>query len=489
MVYKHKGFLFGIGIVIIERGLDIMNINTPFWLGSFLLIFGFSIILWTAFIALKERGQVTDQSSLFVEPPQGISNILSIEQQESSKLPPLWATVIGILSALLLLFFGGFQTYLIASGVLVAKLNWEWILFYLIFGAVPLWILLEPITDRKYYKTGKSATAVEVTFIVKGDITDIFNKCLNITEMMKARITKATAPSSIKARTSKTRISVELQPNNGDVQIKVVCDAIWVTVKIGKGRNQRVIDKFQKHFIDGFRVSKTVNETKALDWVTCDKCGLIGVRNIRTRELEEVEDNQRGTGQPILTRINSLGDTEPRHGKFPECLVQLQDFAKQPFLPLFYMQLPRQCPQFIKWQKGSSPKEHREIIDRQPKSYDKRDVSISNEPEISIDIDKCGGSHYGQSDQVIEVALTLKVENPPINITDLQCYMGDEMLELLSPSMPTTQRKDKDCYIARYKLSLSTIYKVAKDKRDEYRIYVVAMKQKFPSAVFSINNP
>ena len=60
-----------------------------------------------------------------------------------------------------------------------------------------------------------------------------------------------------------------------------------------------------------------------------------------------------------------MGDTEPRHGKFPECLVQLQDFAKQPFLPLFYMQLPRQCPQFIKWQKGSSPKEHQEIIDRQ----------------------------------------------------------------------------------------------------------------------------
>ncbi len=110
---------------------------------------------------------------------------------------------------------------------------------------------------------------------------------------------------------------------------------------------------------------QTVNETKALDWVTCDKCGFIGVRNIKTRELEEAEDNQRETGQPILTRINSLGDTEPRHEKVPECLVQLQDFAKPPFLPLFYMQLPRQCPQFIKWQKGFSPKEHKEIMDRQ----------------------------------------------------------------------------------------------------------------------------
>ncbi|GAI35258.1 unnamed protein product, partial [marine sediment metagenome] len=49
---------------------------------------------------------------------------------------------------------------------------------------------------------------------------------------------------------------------------------------------------------------QTVNETKALDWITCDKCGFIGVRNIKTRELEEMEDNQRRTGQPILTRIN-----------------------------------------------------------------------------------------------------------------------------------------------------------------------------------------
>lgn len=109
----------------------------------------------------------------------------------------------------------------------------------------------------------------------------------------------------------------------------------------------------------------TVNETKALDGITCDKCGFIGVRNIKTRELEEMEDNQRRTGQPVLTRINSLGDTEPRHEKIPECIMQAEDFAALPPLssqplPLFYMQLPRQCPQFIKWQKGLSPKEHKE---------------------------------------------------------------------------------------------------------------------------------
>lgn len=146
---------------------------------------------------------------------------------------------------------------------------------------------------------------------------------------------------------------------------------------------------------------QTVNETKALDWVTCDKCGFIGVRNIKTRELEEVEDNQRNTGQPILTRINSLGDTEPRHEKIPECIMQAEDFATLPPLssqplPLFYMQLPRQCPQFTKWQKGLSPKEHKEgsvIPDmlkspRPPElqiSYQKHEFGVFNgEPIITV---------------------------------------------------------------------------------------------------------
>jgi hypothetical protein len=66
-------------------------------------------------------------------------------------------------------------------------------------------------------------------------------------------------PSLIKARTSKTRLSVELQPINDDVQIKVVCDAIWVTVKIGKRRNQKYADEFQGHLLNEFRISPRVS--------------------------------------------------------------------------------------------------------------------------------------------------------------------------------------------------------------------------------------
>jgi len=114
---------------------------------------------------------------------------------------------------------------------------------------------------------------------------------------------------------------------------------------------------------------------------------------------------------------------------------------------------------------------------------------IIAEPEISIDIDKCSVSNYGQSDQAIEVALTLKVKSPPVNIADLQLYMGDEMLKLLSPAMPITQRNNKECYITKYKLSLGTIYKVEKDSRKKYHIRVVTKRQEVDSEVFSINNP
>jgi len=511
MFYKHKGYLCGIGVVIIERGLDVMNIITPDWLGPLLLVIGIGIIVWTAYMAWKGRQQVTDQTNSVVERPLATtSNILQIERQETSNRPPLWLSITGTVTFLLLLAFGLWVTYFVLSGIIIAKFNLEWIAFYLLFGVFPILMLIAPFTfDRKYYKSGRSATAIDVTFVVSGDITDVFNKCFNILETMKAKIIRKNTPNLIKGGLNKSNISIEVRPSDDNVKVYVISDATWVTVKVGKERNQRIIDEFQKHFIDAFRVSKLDNAeqslslTKALDWVTCDKCGFIGVRNIKTRELEEVEDNQRETGQPLLTRINSLGDTEPRHEKIPECIMQAEDFATLPPLssqplPLFYMQLPRQCTQFIKWQKGSSPKEHKKGSQSlgdgiQPKSYDKRDVIISNEPEISIDIDKCSWGNSvirdNQSVLIVEVALTLEVKSPPVNITDLQLYMEDEMLKLLSPAMPITQENKRRCYIAEYELTTETIYKVPKDKRDKFYIRAVTKRQEVNSEVFLINNP
>ncbi len=168
--------------------------------------------------------------------------------------------ILATVTSLLLLTFAGFQTYLVLSDVIVAKFNLEWIVFYLLFGLLPLWLLLEPFTfDRKYYKSGRSATAIDVTFVVSGDITDVFNRCFNILETMKAKIIRKNTPNLIKAHLDKSNISVEVSPSDDNVKVYVVSDATWVTVKVGKGRNQRIIDKFQKHFIDKFRVSKPDN--------------------------------------------------------------------------------------------------------------------------------------------------------------------------------------------------------------------------------------
>lgn len=272
MLYRHKGFWFGVGVVVISQGLDMMDIATPNWLGQSLLIIGGVIILWTAYMAWKEKHQTTDQANSFVERTSpSMSNILHIERQEPSNRPPLWLNLIGITASLLLLAVGIFQTYLVLSGTIIAKLNLEWIAFYLLFGILPIWLLIEPFTlDRKYYKSGRSATAMDGTYVINGDITDVFNRCFSILETMKAKIIKKNTPSLVKARIDKSNISVEVGQKDDKVQVYIISDAHWVTVKIGRGRNQRLIDEFQKHLIDEFRVSKPDN-TDGIQPIVIDK--------------------------------------------------------------------------------------------------------------------------------------------------------------------------------------------------------------------------
>ena len=117
----------------------------------------------------------------------------------------------------------------------------------------------------------------------------------------------------------------------------------------------------------------------------------------------------------------------------------------------------------------------------------------TDEPEISIEIDKCSWGNsvrrYNQLVHIIEVALTLEVKTTPVNITDLQLYMGDEMLKLQSPTMPITQENKRRCYIAKYEFTVTTIYSVPKEKRGKYHIHVVTKRQEVDSEVFSLNNP
>jgi len=119
--------------------------------------------------------------------------------------------------------------------------------------------------------------------------------------------------------------------------------------------------------------------------------------------------------------------------------------------------------------------------------------SRKKEPGISIKIDKCywGDSviKYGQSISIIEVALTLSVENPPINVVSLQLCMAEERLEPINPSLPITQENEVGCYIAKYELSLATIYNVPIDSRSKFCLCVFARGQKRYSEEFSITIP
>lgn len=113
-------------------------------------------------------------------------------------------------------------------------------------------------------------------------------------------------------------------------------------------------------------------------------------------------------------------------------------------------------------------------------------------PKISVDIDKSHVISYGQPSQAIEVALTVNVYNPPVNIADLKMYMGNKILKRLYPKdIQIEQRTNKECYTARYQ-AITDILKVLKlknRKTEEYHIVVVAMGREFPSKVFPINYP
>lgn len=114
-------------------------------------------------------------------------------------------------------------------------------------------------------------------------------------------------------------------------------------------------------------------------------------------------------------------------------------------------------------------------------------------PELKIEIDSCslGNSiiREGQPVLVVELALTLNAKSPPINVTKLQLCIGDEKLELISPTIPIVQEGNKGCYKAKYALPTATIYKVPIDKRNKHRICAVVSGHKWCSKGFSVNSP
>lgn len=108
--------------------------------------------------------------------------------------------------------------------------------------------------------------------------------------------------------------------------------------------------------------------------VKCAECGFLAVRNVDSRELEEAEESfrEKGTG-PLAKQYE--GNPHLRHEKQPQCFAMvhsLRDDFKKPI----EQKIPengrvkqvilkeRECGEFTKWQQGSTPKEHREMLDR-----------------------------------------------------------------------------------------------------------------------------
>ena len=117
--------------------------------------------------------------------------------------------------------------------------------------------------------------------------------------------------------------------------------------------------------------------------VRCSECGFIAARVWRTREFVEIEDRQRDSGDiknelggglesiPVCF-VNSFDIKEEveavRKAAHDEPTQNAFDEQRPPRWAIHVKQVlntERDCKWFIKWQQGSTPKEHREMMDRQ----------------------------------------------------------------------------------------------------------------------------
>ena len=129
---------------------------------------------------------------------------------------------------------------------------------------------------------------------------------------------------------------------------------------------------------------------------------------------------------------------------------------------------------------------------------------IVAEPEVSVNIDKSSMLNYGQQSkaikygqlsqqgQAIEVAFTVNVKNPPVNIADLQMYVGGQILKRFSHDIKGTQRTNKECYTARFQPlepDMLKILKLMDSSIEEYHIEVKVGEHSYSSKKFPANYP
>ena len=96
--------------------------------------------------------------------------------------------------------------------------------------------------------------------------------------------------------------------------------------------------------------------------VQCAKCGFLAARHLQTRGFLEVEENIRKTGEiPSYQRATIYGNV-PLCFRMAHPLqdeLQPNDDAEH---RLLVMTRERSCDEFLEWQQGFSPKEHKEML-------------------------------------------------------------------------------------------------------------------------------
>jgi len=99
----------------------------------------------------------------------------------------------------------------------------------------------------------------------------------------------------------------------------------------------------------------------------CAECGFLATRNRETSNLDAMEQNYRNTGKSS----QKVGFSPPYDiHEAPVCLMQVCDLWSEIGKSdakniLSVIRKDRPCEAFRKWQQGFTPKEHREMMDRE----------------------------------------------------------------------------------------------------------------------------
>jgi hypothetical protein len=108
----------------------------------------------------------------------------------------------------------------------------------------------------------------------------------------------------------------------------------------------------------------------------CAECGFLAILNEETGELQETQWLIRQDGvlaSPLcFMRVYDLwAESNTPRGNY--------DFtSRTSSLIVATLQKERECNQFVKWQQGFSPKEHREMIDREKQDKLEAEIRASN---------------------------------------------------------------------------------------------------------------